>query len=1053
MDLDFTRDSLGQLIKAVPGDIAVYLAKDGRLETYYYSDGLPELSGLTNDEYEKTNGSDALNIVIGSDKKSVENDIFNLVRNGSGAHSNAIYRIYNKKTDFVWIRARAKNIGTLDGYPVIITEFFDTTADTDGFANLVDSTDNIVYIVDSRTYELYYANRKAIDSWGRSDYIGHKCYEFINGKPEMCSWCSVRRMTGHSYHDIHAYDPENGLYFNVFCKDITWFGRSAKAVFCTDITSERNVQQQLLSEKTQLDAIINGLPTGVGVCEIRNGKAHFLSMNSYFVDLLDIDENKLYADGELKYGFTDNLHPDDKKPMMEFMQRISNNPGVHRHLYRMKLHGSDAYSWLLLEARSVLQPDGSTLVFTCQTDITKQKRNELILEINKKVEEQKYRHEISFLREGTEQGLVAKGHHDLTADEVIEYFPVSGRAFVIDKESSYSDACAAFSEMPYYEQDRKALAELTDREHLIKKFEAGKTHFEFRYCRFSNEAVPGWVSFTINTFRSPLNGHIECFMYSYDITEKVLESQIISKLTQFGYDYLGLIYVKNRVISYYTMNSPIKSAGGDYVRSFSEDYDSAVGKRTENAADPETKDAAFRALCLDTVVKKLDEDNFYIYSYLVRNGNGTDIKQKTLTFTYFDDSRTMIFISRSDTTAQYEEDHKQIKDLMTAKLEADKANSAKSLFLSTMSHDMRTPLNGIIGFTDLALSEKDPQRKQEYMIKVRNSGELLAGLINDTLDLSRIESGKMVLRPTVFSMRKFGSDAVDSVRSAADAKGVILNCTAETFPDIFVCADFLKLQKIFLNLVSNAIKFTPEGGQVDVTFEKTDEEKNIYRFCVSDTGIGISPEFISKIFDPFSQDHTTEAAMSSGTGLGLSIVKTITDLMGGTVSVESTQGSGTKFTLYLPLAPAKAEDAGSNDVQKDLSLLSGKKILICEDNYLNTEIARELIEQKGMKAVCVSDGKQGCELFESSPENDFFAVLMDIRMPVMDGYTAARRIRSSGRKDAKTVFIAAMTADAFDDDISRTFEAGMNAHISKPIDPDRLYDALLSAYAGQQTEV
>jgi two-component system sensor histidine kinase/response regulator len=134
-------------------------------------------------------------------------------------------------------------------------------------------------------------------------------------------------------------------------------------------------------------------------------------------------------------------------------------------------------------------------------------------------------------------------------------------------------------------------------------------------------------------------------------------------------------------------------------------------------------------------------------------------------------------------------------------------------------------------------------------------------------------------------------------------------------------------------------------------------------------------------------------------------------------------------------------------VQKDLSLLSGKKILICEDNYLNTEIARELIEQKGMKAVCVSDGKQGCELFENSPENDFFAVLMDIRMPVMDGYTAARQIRSSGRKDAKTVFIAAMTADAFDDDISRTFEAGMNAHISKPIDPDRLYDALLSAYA------
>lgn len=378
---------------------------------------------------------------------------------------------------------------------------------------------------------------------------------------------------------------------------------------------------------------------------------------------------------------------------------------------------------------------------------------------------------------------------------------------------------------------------------------------------------------------------------------------------------------------------------------------------------------------------------------------------------------------------------------------AKRANEAKTTFLATVSHDMRTPLNGILGITSLMKSRVTEKEMSDDLTQLDNSGRYLLNLINDILDVSKIESGKLMLQP----QRCDSTSLVDSImmllKPNLDSKDLDFFAHMSPLSHRYICIDVGRVEQIIVNIVGNSIKFTPDGGRIDLFVEEIGVEDNKIRVkvTVEDNGIGMSKEFLPHIFEPFVQANQGSKTQYKGTGLGMSITKQIIELMGGQITVDSTLGMGTTvvFTLDMLIDENEDEDVFVEDQAIDTKQLIDKRVLLCEDHPLNAEIAQRLLEDKGMIVEWAEDGLEGFELFENSSNGYFDAILMDIRMPNLDGYETTKKIRSSRHPQAKTIPIIAMTANAFDADKEESIKSGMNAHLSKPIEPCLLFRTLL----------
>ena len=377
-----------------------------------------------------------------------------------------------------------------------------------------------------------------------------------------------------------------------------------------------------------------------------------------------------------------------------------------------------------------------------------------------------------------------------------------------------------------------------------------------------------------------------------------------------------------------------------------------------------------------------------------------------------------------------------------ARKEAEQANAAKQEFLSSMSHDIRTPMNAIIGMTSLALDNTDdPKRVRDYLGKIALSSKHLLGLINDVLDISKIESGKMTLNVEPVSLREAMDSIVNIMQPQVTAKNQQFKAAAREILSENVRCDGVRLNQVLINLLGNAVKFTPEKGAVQLTVyqEALPEDASRVRthFLVSDTGIGMSKEYQKVIFESFSREDNTRVRKTEGSGLGMAITKCIVDAMGGTISVRSEQGRGSEFHVVLDLekaaAPAASEAADGAAERMNDVVLKGRRILLAEDNELNWEVARELLSILELELDWAENGEICVEKFRNSPAGHYDAIIMDVRMPVMDGYEATAAIRRLEREDADIPIIA-MTADAFSEDIQRCLERGMNDHLAKPID-------------------
>ena len=443
----------------------------------------------------------------------------------------------------------------------------------------------------------------------------------------------------------------------------------------------------------------------------------------------------------------------------------------------------------------------------------------------------------------------------------------------------------------------------------------------------------------------------------------------------------------------------------------------------------------------------LKDDEIFTYLYrIIRDGKELYAQLRIAKVEDDANFRHMVlgFAIVDDAVRAEQEQQRALKDALA---QAERANQAKTIFLNNMSHDIRTPMNAIIGFTNIALKQVISPEVKGCLEKISESSDHLLTLINDVLDISRIESGKTKYNPVPVDLTAVADVVLDITRGFLADRDIAFHVQRVNMEHPYVLADAVRIREVLVNILSNAVKFTEDGGSI--TFETasrpgSDPQNVIITYRVSDTGIGMSPEFLDHIFDEFSQEESSARTQYKGTGLGMAITKRYVELMGGTIRVESKKGVGSTFTVELPMVLTDESRVQKQDAPIAKTELKGMKVLLAEDNDLNAEIATVQLEELGMTVTRAPDGAAAVTLFAQNPPDTFDVILMDIMMPKMNGYEATRAIRSMpARPDAKTIPIIAMTANAFAEDIQESLNAGMNAHIAKPIAMDEVIKTIV----------
>ncbi len=398
---------------------------------------------------------------------------------------------------------------------------------------------------------------------------------------------------------------------------------------------------------------------------------------------------------------------------------------------------------------------------------------------------------------------------------------------------------------------------------------------------------------------------------------------------------------------------------------------------------------------------------------------------------------------------------KLVKALEDAR-DANSANVAKTTFLNNMSHDIRTPMNAIIGFTNMALKQEGDPETKGCLEKIRQSSDYLMSLINDVLDISRIESGKLEYHPVPVDITGVTDTVLAIAKGYMENRDLEFVVSRQPLKEPVVLADELRIREVLLNILSNAVKFTKDGGKITFASDyRPGKDKNhiVARYRISDTGVGMSPEFKDKVFEEFTQENAGARTNYKGTGLGMTITKRYVELMGGTIRLDTQKDVGSTFTVELPLELTELEACREEKMPDRKQDLTGVKVLLAEDNELNAEIATLLLEEQGMKVTRAADGREAVTRFTQNPAGTFDVILMDIMMPEMNGYEATKAIRGmASRPDGAKIPILAMTANAFAEDIQASKEAGMNGHLAKPIDTEKLLQAISGCLQKQERE-
>lgn len=889
-----------------------------------------------------------------------------------------------------------------------------------------------------------------------------KTYIEENQKQKLYEYFNIdtlqTRLSGKQYIK-QDFKTVHGGWFRAFLMtaEISDQGAIRKVLFCSqDITDEKEKELKIKQKEKRYDELYGILCHDYDCC-------FYVTVDSNIAIPYKITDEleKVYGfhslkpmqyDEAAKLYIENAVHPEDKPALYEILdpgwlhKNLSNSGTVDR-TYRVNVNGSYRY-WQVRIAKS-FDHEQFTIVIGFG-DVDEKMREEMS---QKRALENAYEEAMQLRR-----GLLSDNSYlfninlseDLIDEDVIAYSEVGEISLLklVDLEAPCSfNEFAKRSTKLLAQEYNDTYKQIESCESLLKSYNSGKESVSIVFGIYTADRKKiKIVRQTFVFYKANETGNIMCTCFAKDITDSIEENAILSRehkqyrdalMAQAEFEYKfdlteGIMsegYVTKRGLNIF------KTIGVEAPISF-DDYASTKKRVLKEKTLDKTKDKYWTSAGLLEAYNRGErnveieyyrefEDRYFRISFLMSQQN-------------ISDHISVIAIGR-DITEERKKEEKDKQKLTKALENAKKANYAKTTFLTQMSHDIRTPLNGIIGLIEIDRRHpNDIELIKENRDKALVAAQHLLSLINDVLEISKLDSENVKIQHEAFDIRQLMSDIMTITEMRAlesDIKLINMN-TSEDYTSPFIYGSPLHLRQIFLNIFGNSIKYNNPGGTVSGKMEviSNDHNRIIYRYTISDTGIGMSNEFIHKIFEPFSQEHTDARSVYQGTGLGMTIAKRLIEKMKGTIQVRSEIGVGSTFVLTILF-----DIAQESDVEKPKELtgnieIKDAKILLVEDNELNMEIAQYLLEEAGAKITSVFDGKQAVEAFENNPPGTFDVILMDVMMPVMNGYEATHKIRNSVRPDAKTIPIFAMTANAFEEDMEKAKKVGMDEHLTKPLD-------------------
>lgn len=739
------------------------------------------------------------------------------------------------------------------------------------------------------------------------------------------------------------------------------------------------------------------------------------------------------------------IHPDDREQVIKDIGDEYYEGLTYETTYRMPRKDGSCF-WTVDKGKVVQTEDGKLAIISACYDMTS------FVERHKKLEEK------NMLSQATIDNIPG-GYHRCSLEEGHPFLYISNRFLAIlgwTREEIRTIFDNKFDNM-LHPDDRNLSSDYVAR--ILDT--RGHGSEKDQIYRLLGKDGYHWVTDATTLVKSGnqtfFQGNITDFTDFVKAKEKKeqeieLQREIIEGLGKEYFSVLAVELDKDRVLSYRESGENGKIIS-DFCRKCGNRWSKIIPSYAETMVSDNTNGEFENQLGLETL---RSQEKDYSMTYEFKLETGINYHQVRVAFVKKKDGTRMAVVGTRNIDSLIKKERMQEEKLKKAYVAAENANKAKTEFLNNMSHDIRTPMNVILGYNQLMKSQLTESKQLDYQKKIEQSGKLLLAIINNVLDMARIESGKIKVDENYERVGEVVDEIISTFSSEAEEKEIHLSGSMKVTHRNILC-DGTKIREIYVNLVSNAMKYTPRGGNVTITVEELPCEKEGYmkvKSEIKDTGIGMSKEYLPTLFEPFSREQNTTTGRIGGTGLGMPIVKKMVDLMGGSIEVASELGKGTVFTFTLMHKIAdrkfysqKTEAAETSEMGKNLS---GKHVLLAEDNDLNAEIAVTVLEETGIVIERVEDGIQCVNRVVQMSPGTYDLILMDIQMPNMDGYKATRCIRRLDDKKKAEIPIIAMTANAFAEDRKKAFDAGMNGHIAKPIDIEKLGAVILSVLNKQE---